>query len=47
MPKILEVILLVVIPFAWGLSINLVFELLRGRRSRRDLEARSVEGDTS
>ena len=47
MPKILEVILLVIIPVAWGLSINFVFEILRGRRSRRGPRGDSVEGDAS
>jgi len=32
MSKIIEAILLVVIPIAWGLSINYVFELLRRSR---------------
>ena len=47
MPKMLEVILLVVIPLAWGLSINFVFEVLRGRRDRRASEESSFEGDAS
>jgi len=47
MPKILEVILLVVIPLAWGLSINFVFEILRRRRSRRGPAGDSVEADAS
>jgi len=47
MPKILEVILLVVIPVIWGLSINFVFEILRGRRSHRCPAAKSFEGDGS
>jgi len=47
MPKILEVILLVVIPVAWGLSINFVFEILRSRPSRRGPEAGSFEDEAS
>ena len=47
MPKILEVILLVVIPVVWGLSINFVFEIFRGRRSRRGPGDDSFEGDAS
>ncbi|MDP6544523.1 MAG: hypothetical protein QGH60_11065 [Phycisphaerae bacterium] len=47
MPKILEVILLVVIPLAWGLSINFVFEILRNRPARRGPTGDSVEGDAS
>ena len=47
MPKILEVILLVVIPVAWGLSINFVFEVFRGRRSRRVARGDSFEADAS
>jgi len=35
MAKTLEVILLVVIPVAWGMSIHCVFELFRRRRARR------------
>jgi hypothetical protein len=47
MPKILEVILLVVIPVAWGLSIHSVFELFRRRRVRRTPMSESIEGDGS
>ena len=47
MPKILEVILLVAIPVAWGLSINFVFEVLRSRSSRRGPDGDGVEGDAS
>jgi hypothetical protein len=47
MPKILEVILLVVIPVAWGLSINFVFEILRSRPSRNGPAAGSFEGDAT
>ena len=47
MPKILEVILLVVIPIAWGLSINFVFEIFRFRRSRRAPGDDSFEADAS
>jgi len=41
MPRILEAVLMVVIPVAWGLSINYFFDLLRrGRRgSGEDPEA--------
>jgi hypothetical protein len=35
MPKILEVILLIVVPVVWGMSIHCVFELFRRRRARR------------
>jgi hypothetical protein len=47
MPKILEVILLVVIPVVWGLLIHCVFEMFRGRRVRRDLRDQSVEAKES
>ena len=47
MQRILEVILLVVIPVVWGLSINSVFEVFRSRRSRRGLRDDSFEADAS
>jgi len=47
MPKILEVILLVVIPVAWGLSINFVCEIFRRRRGRRGSGDDSFEADAS
>jgi len=47
MPKILEVILLVAIPIAWGLSIHFVFELFRFRRGRRGLAPDSSETEAS
>jgi hypothetical protein len=47
MPKILEVILLVLIPIAWGLSISLFFEMFRVRRRRRVPGDDSFEADAS
>jgi hypothetical protein len=47
MAKIFEVILLVVAPVVWGLSIHFVFELFRVRRARRIPLDDSVEGDAS
>jgi len=35
MLKIVEVILLVIVPVAWGMSIHCVFELFRRRRAGR------------
>ena len=47
MAKILEVILLAVIPVVWGLSIHFVFELFRQRRVRTVPQNDNARDDAS
>jgi len=39
MPKALQIALLILVPLAWGLLVDFVFESLRRRRRRRGADA--------
>lgn len=46
MPKALEIVLLIVVPAAWGLAVEFVFEHIRRRRAAGQEEETASYGET-